>query len=133
MTLTVYFDLICTDDVPLFSVLFDSKVQEFIAEGHGVRKISDLLSDDKDFELLSRIYGGNEAGAFFDHFGVQLPYFLGLAVTLSAGVEDSWEFNRFSRTGISEFDVYNSIEEGIVDYFSLVGKISLFVLAHAIV
>lgn len=54
-------------------------------------------------------------------------------MTLSAGVEDGGEFNRFIGTGISEFDVCDSFKEGIVNYFSLVGKISLFVLAHAVI
>ena len=132
MPLAVYLDLLCTNDVSLFAVFFDRKVEQPIAEGHRVRKIPHFLSDDEDLELLGGVYGGDEAGALLDYFCVELADLLGLAVALRAGVEDSGELNSFGGAGIPEFDVCDSFEEGVFDDFSLVGEVGLLVLAHAV-
>ena len=115
MSLAVQLDLVGTNYVPFFPAFLDGEVEQLIAEGHRIGKVAHLLADDEDFELLCGVDGGDEAGAFFDHFGVQLPDLLRLAVALSARVEDGGELKRLSGARVPELDVGNSFEEGIVD------------------
>ena len=39
--------LLCADQIALLSVLLDGEIQYFVAEGHRVRELSNLLPNDK--------------------------------------------------------------------------------------
>lgn len=127
MSLAVQQDLFLGDDVPFLSVLFDSEVEDLIAERHRVREMSDLFPNNEDLEILRSIDGGGKTGAFLHYLLIEMSQFLLLTVTFLLGVEDGTDLYGFGRTGVSQFDVKCPFREVGSIYGTFIAKIGLFI------
>jgi hypothetical protein len=61
VTLAIQQYLLLGDDVSLLSVLLYGEVQDLIAQSHRIGKMTDLLSNNKDLEILSSINSSGKA------------------------------------------------------------------------